>query len=1266
LLREMLDPVGLPGFELDWVDNLSEGEKRLASGNSDLLLLNLSLLNGHSLEQVVGCHPQNTGLPVIVLTNRDDEALAAKAMRSGAQDYLVKEQISSNLLRRAIMYALERAQVEEALRESGDYLRTLLDSVDTAVVMIDAATHQVVDINAAAIKLIGAGREQIIGKSCHQFLCPAEAGKCPVSDLGQTGDRSERILLAAGGRSIPVLKTVTPITSKGREYLLESFVDISERKQVEEALRESEQLYRSLMDNIDLGVNLVAPNYTILLTNAAQARTFGRPPEEFIGEKCYQIFRWRKAPCEDCPGQRALASGRREENEIERRLGDKKFQARVIAFPIFDGGERPIGFVEVIEDITERKGAEWQLQAAHARLQEMEAIVSRTPVFVFQSRAEAGWPVVFASDNVRLLGYEPEDFTSGNVPFAKIVYPDDLARVESEIARLTVEGAEEINQEYRILARSGEVRWVDDRTWIKRDSAGKVTHYQGIMIDITKRRQAEEALLASQKIQQATLESTADGILVVDEAGKLVLTNSSFAEMWRIPKALLATGEDDQLLAFVLGQLKDPQAFLSKVKDLYRSDEPSTDIIEFKDGRVFERISNPLPGESQTRGRVWSFRDITERKQTQDLAKAQRDLALALGSTAGLFEALQASLDLVVQATAGMDCGGIYLMSPQSALKIAVYQGLSQEFIRQVAYLPADSPETGLVTGGQPVYTCYEKIRQSPNPAAQEEGLRALAVIPIQGEEGVIACLNVGSHLLEEVPPAARLALEAFASQIGNAIVRKRGEDLAREQHRLILRLSATSDLQEATTACIESAMQISNMDCGGVYLLNDEGHLNLVASKGLSLDFLRNATLYDGDSPQDHFVMGGKPVYCRSLELKGPQGASLVKEGLRAVAVIPLCNETEVIGCINVGSHTLDFVPYSVRAVLESFGSLIASVIARIRAETCQRESERKYRLLAENLKDVVLTISKEGRVSYCSPAITEFGGYRAEEELGEHIGKYFANPEELSVAVELIKRSIGEQKTAALEFLYLPKSGEPIPVEVTGKPLVENGQVVALQCVMRDITERRRWEEEIKESFEKLQITVAETVKALAATAEKRDPYTAGHQQRVARLACAVAHKLGLPDYRIDGIRVAAMVHDIGKICTPIEILNKPGALSELEMSMIKAHPEVAYDILHSIPFPWPVAQVAVQHHERLDGSGYPNRLKGEDILLEAKIVAVADVVEAMITHRPFRPARTMGEAQAEISGNRGKLYDEAVVDACLGFFEDGRLTEILDDKA
>ncbi|MEI6186510.1 MAG: HD domain-containing phosphohydrolase, partial [Dehalococcoidia bacterium] len=201
----------------------------------------------------------------------------------------------------------------------------------------------------------------------------------------------------------------------------------------------------------------------------------------------------------------------------------------------------------------------------------------------------------------------------------------------------------------------------------------------------------------------------------------------------------------------------------------------------------------------------------------------------------------------------------------------------------------------------------------------------------------------------------------------------------------------------------------------------------------------------------------------------------------------------------------------------------------------------------------------------------------------------------------------------------------------------------------------ERKLAEEKLEKSYESLKKTLDDAINTMAKIVEIRDPYTSGHQQKVADLATAIAREMKLDDARIDHIRMAAVIHDIGKMYVPSDILSKPGRLSEIEFSLIKTHSQSGYDIVKSMDFPCAMAQAVLQHHERLDGSGYPNGLKGEDTLLEAKILTVADVVEAMASNRPYRPALGIDKALEEISKNKGRLYEADVVDTCVKLFKE-----------
>jgi HD-GYP domain-containing protein (c-di-GMP phosphodiesterase class II) len=207
----------------------------------------------------------------------------------------------------------------------------------------------------------------------------------------------------------------------------------------------------------------------------------------------------------------------------------------------------------------------------------------------------------------------------------------------------------------------------------------------------------------------------------------------------------------------------------------------------------------------------------------------------------------------------------------------------------------------------------------------------------------------------------------------------------------------------------------------------------------------------------------------------------------------------------------------------------------------------------------------------------------------------------------------------------------------------------------VTSDITERRQAQEKLKETLGKLQLSLRGIIQVTSRIVETRDSYTAGHQRRVTALSRAIALEMGLTEDRVEGLCLAGDIHDLGKISVPAEILSKPTRLTEFEFRLIQNHPRVAYDILKEINFPWPIAEIILQHHERMDGSGYPQGLRGTDILPEARILAVADVVEAIASHRPYRPALGVEAGLEELEQKKGILYDPHVVKACLTLFRE-----------
>jgi len=333
-----------------------------------------------------------------------------------------------------------------------------------------------------------------------------------------------------------------------------------------------------------------------------------------------------------------------------------------------------------------------------------------------------------------------------------------------------------------------------------------------------------------------------------------------------------------------------------------------------------------------------------------------------------------------------------------------------------------------------------------------------------------------------------------------------------------------------------------------------------------------------------------------------------------------------------------------------------IEMALKRYETEMALRESEERYRSLVETSPDAITLNDLDSKILMCNQQAVVLLGFESKEEIVGKKSYNFLVPEDRQRAEKEARKALETGCLRAVEYTLVKKDGTLFSAELSMSLIRDaDGKPKAFITLTRDITLRKQANERLRRSLERLRSTCDKTVGALAFTIEIRDPYTAGHQRKVTQLACAIAKELGLPKEQIVGLRLAALIHDIGKIKVPAEILTHPGRLKELEFSMIKTHSKVGYEILKTIDFPWPVAQIVLQHHERMDGSGYPNGLTGKDILLMARILAVADVVESMSSHRPYRPAHSIAEALAEISENRGKLYDPQVVDACLQLFKE-----------
>jgi PAS domain S-box-containing protein len=390
-------------------------------------------------------------------------------------------------------------------------------------------------------------------------------------------------------------------------------------------------------------------------------------------------------------------------------------------------------------------------------------------------------------------------------------------------------------------------------------------------------------------------------------------------------------------------------------------------------------------------------------------------------------------------------------------------------------------------------------------------------------------------------------------------------------------------------------------------------------------------------------------------------EGQKLLTERLNKMAIgekVPEDPEYEIVN----RNGKRRWLKLNVKNMYDSEGIAGADVVAhditdRKRSEEALKRSEGKYRAIFENAIEGIYQATTEGRYVSVNPAFAKILGYKTPEELISSItdvaSQVYVNPDERS---ELIKQLSVSDLVEEFEFQAYRKDGTIVWLLANARVIRdENGNIEYFEGRVQDITQRKCAEENLKHTLESLRKAFGATIQVMVSAVETRDPYTAGHQSRSADLSRAIATEMELSQDKIEGLRMAGSIHDIGKLSVPAEILSKPTKLTNLEFSLIKEHARTGYEMLKDVESPWPLAEIVYQHHERMDGSGYPRNLKGDEILIEARIMAVADVVESMASHRPYRPALGLNAALEEIEKNKGILYDDAVADTCLRLFRE-----------
>ena len=630
------------------------------------------------------------------------------------------------------------------------------------------------------------------------------------------------------------------------------------------------------------------------------------------------------------------------------------------------------------------------------------------------------------------------------------------------------------------------------------------------------------------------------------------------------------------------------------------------------------------------------FTDLTEVLQTRDaLRRANRaHQVLSRGNQALIrAEEEQALLDEVcgiIVHSGGYELAWVGYARPdrdksvEVAARVGETRSLNGIHVSWADTEYGQGPAGRAIRHWEPAYS--RDIREDPSfrpwrERAEKAAWLSCLALPLFFEEEILGALVIYSSVPEAFDTEETELLRELAEDLAHGIhaLRVREE---RQQAREMLRESEHRFRSLFHNA--NDAIYIHDLS-GGILEVNDVA----CSMTGHSRQELLEINVADLEAPEHAALL---PERIAELRRAGSTIFETAHQG-RDGSVIP----------VEVSSRLIDYG-----------GTRAAQSLARDISR--RKADEEKIHIMDMALRSSINSIcltDLEGTIFYANPAFASRTGYSDPGEVeGMPIRELSGDKDKSDQLLELIK----ERGSWRGETVARRKDGTSFEVELSAN-LVQNprGEPVCLLGIYQDLTEIKQTRGDLERTLERLNQTVQGAIHTLSSALEQRDAYTAGHQERVTRLACAIAREMGLEENRVQGLYFAGMVHDLGKIAIPAEILAKPGRLSDPEFSLIKEHPRIGYDILKDIEFPWPIADMVLQHHERLDGSGYPQGLAGEGMLPESRILAVADVVEAMSSHRPYRPGLGIEAALEQIEKNTGVFYDTEVAEACLRLFRE-----------
>jgi len=1004
--------------------------------------------------------------------------------------------------------------------------------------------------------------------------------------------------------------TTQPTEQNQLNVLLFMLEDLENaHKKIEQAHQE----WIAALDVVEDPIFLHDHQFRILRCNKAYQQLAGIPFKQIIGQPYYEVFPKNHAPLPCC-----LRTMEKAEEVV---VGDAIYRSR--AFSVHDEQGASLYSVHTLEDITEK-------QRAEAERQRLSEAIHQAAEAIAMANADACFTYINPAFT-RLFGYAPDEIigkstTILSVPAAETVQPDAAFRLVCEQGFFQGEALRQ--------AKNGAILPVYINVTALYGSGGRFEGFVSAITDLRPIRKAQQALVESEEKFRIIFEGVLDGILLADaETKRFAGGNPAIYHMLgysseEIMQLGVADIHPQQDLPHVIEQFE--RQLRGEIQ--LAADTP----VKRKDGSIFyaDIKSSPVSfgGKNYLLG---IFRDITERKRAEEELRLRAQL-------------LDSASDTIFM----VDFDGNFVYLNEAAWKT---RGYTRDEMMGINLHALDTPK-------------YEKFIESRMRNLMENG-QCIFESEHRRKDGSVMPVEINAHIVES--GGRKLVL----SVIRDITERKQAEEALKESEEKYRSIYENTQVGLYRTRISDGKLVMANDAMAKMFGFDsaEEATAKYITSehyvdpgtRGRLLGAIQKyggfdnfeACLTRNDGIARWFQYSGRLVQNKGY-IEGvatditerKQAEATIQHANRALATLSAVNRTLV-----RAANEDELLQAICQAIVEQRGYRLAWVGYK------QHDESKSLKIMARAGHD-------EGYLdtAQISWAEIEHGmgpSGRAIRSGTTQLCQDIANDPQYipwrdaalkcghaaSIALPLLNES---NTVFGILNVYAEEANAFTPNEID---LLEE-MAGDLAFGVRALHTRRERDLALvknQQHLAQLKDSLEDTVRAMAGLVEMRDPYTAGHQARVADLAAAIAKQMGLPEEQVHAIHLAGTVHDLGKIKIPAEILSKPGKITDLEFGLIKVHPQAGYDILKGINFPWPIALMVLQHHERFDGSGYPQGLKGEAILLEARILAVADMVEAMSSHRPYRPGLGIEIALAEITKQRGIYFDPQVVDACLALF-------------